>query len=191
MNAKENKSGYFRVWLHAADKQALLEYYADDPIKQVAIRLMLESGLRVEEVPRVTANDLQYSEDGDYHQLKVREAKRGRRDTVVPVSLAQQIRTVSNIQDGGVVVEVTPRTVRNWVYEAAEALREETGEPDWGKVSPHDLRRSWATGLIQSGVPESDVMDYGGWENYETFRDHYYQPSEEQRGQRLKQVEGF
>ena len=191
MRTETNKSGYVRVWLETENRQNLLEYYADDPIKQVAMRLMLEAGLRSEEVPRVTANDLRPADDGNFTRLKIRTAKKGRRETVVPDSLAQQIRTVSNIQDGGVVVNVTPRTIRNWVYAAAEYLHKETGEPDWADVSPHDLRRSWATSLIQQGVPESNVMSWGGWENYETFREHYFEESDEQIERQLQGVSGF
>jgi len=191
MRTETTDKGYVQVWLRESDKQQLLEYYDDDPIKQVAIRLMLQGGLRSEEIPRVTANDLHPADDGDFTRLEIREAKAGERETVIPESLAQQIRTVSNIQDGGAVVDVTPRTIRNWVYTAADDLKEKTGEPNWAPVSPHDLRRSWATGLIQQGVPESNVMNWGGWENYETFREHYFEESDEQIERQLQGVSGF
>jgi len=191
MRTEENNSGYVRVWLDEQDKQQLLDYYADDPIKQVAMRLMMSGGLRSEEVPRVTANDLQQADGGNFQRLKIRTAKRGRRETVVPDSLAQQLRTVSNIREGGEVVDVTPRTIRNWVYEAAEHLRGETGEPDWDEVSAHDLRRTWATNLVQSGVPESNVMSWGGWKDFGTFRDHYFSESDEQIEKQLAGVSGF
>ena len=191
MRTEESQSGYVRLWLDKKDKQQLVCYYDDDPIRQVAIRLMLESGLRADEVPRVSANDLSASEEADLTRLKVREAKAGRRETVVPSSLAQQIRTVSNIQDSSFVVDVTKRTVRNWVYDACEDIQEETGEPDWEEMSPHDLRRTWASGLVQDGVSETLVMNWGGWKNYETFRDHYFLESDEQIEKQLQRVDGF
>lgn len=179
------------MWLDKSDKQRLVSYYDDDPVKQVAIRLLIESGLRAEEVPRVSANDLLESDEADFTRLKIREAKAGRRETIVPPSLAQQIRTVSNIQESDVVVNVTDRTVRNWVYDACEKIEEETGEPDWNDVSPHDCRRTFASKMVQDGISESLVMQWGGWKNYETFRDHYFLQSDEQIERQLKRVDGF
>jgi len=191
MRTEETQSGYVRVWLDKKDKQRLVGYYDDDPVKQVAIRLMLESGLRAEEVPRVSASDLIDSEKADFTRLKIREAKAGRRETIVPPSLAQQIRTVSNIQESDVVVNVTDRTVRNWVYKASEHIALKTDEPDWNEVSPHDLRRTFASGMVQDGVSESLVMKWGGWENYETFRGHYFLESDEQIEKQLQRVDIF
>lgn len=191
MRTEETQSGYVRVWLDREDKQQLLDYHDDHPIKQVAMRLMIEAGLRSEEVTRVTANEIKQADGGNFQRLKIRTAKRGRRETVVPDSLAQQIRTVSNIRDGGEIVDVTPRTIRNWVYEAAEHLRNETGEPDWSELSAHDLRRTWASKMVQDGVSESLVMSWGGWQNYETFQEHYFTESDEQIERQLRQVKDF
>ena len=48
-----------------------------------------------------------------------------------------------------------------------------TGEQAYAKVTPHDLRRSWATVLLDTGTAPTVVMELGGWENYRTFKDHY------------------
>ena len=191
MRTEETEKGYVRVCLSKKQKQRLVEYYENYPVKQLAVRLMSESGLRGDEVTRVSAMDLRDSDDADFTRLVVREAKAGRRETVVPPSLAQQIRTVSNIQDSNFVVDVTKRTVRDWVYDACEDLAEQTGEPDWREVSPHDLRKTWATNLVQSGVPVPNVMKWGGWGDYETFREHYFRESDEQIERQLERVEGF
>ena len=34
----------------------------------------------------------------------------------------------------------------------------------------HDLRHTWASGLIQSGVPLSVLQEMGGWESIEMVR---------------------
>lgn len=86
---------------------------------------------------------------------------------------------------------MTYRTVQNWVYNAAESIEKETGKQDWKEVSAHDLRRTWATNLVQSGVPESNVMEWGGWTDFGTFRDHYFSESDEQIERQLKGVDGF
>jgi len=40
-------------------------------------------------------------------------------------------------------------------------------------VTAHDLRRSWATLMIQANVENLLIMEYGGWSDIETFQDHY------------------
>jgi integrase len=37
----------------------------------------------------------------------------------------------------------------------------------------HDLRRTWATALASEDVDPLLVCDWGGWEDLETFLDHY------------------
>jgi len=49
----------------------------------------------------------------------------------------------------------------------------ETEEVGWTYVSAHDLRRSWATMLIQAEIEPLLVMDWGGWSDFEVFKDHY------------------
>lgn len=60
-----------------------------------------------------------------------------------------------------------------WVEHAGKILQKETGEEGWGWVTPHDLRRSWGTQLLEADVSPWIVMEWGGWENWETFRDNY------------------
>lgn len=37
----------------------------------------------------------------------------------------------------------------------------------------HDLRRTWATSLRSADVDAMVVCDWGGWDDLETFLDHY------------------
>lgn len=190
MNKEETDSGGFCCWLQEKEKQQLLEYY-DDYERDIAIKLMLKCGLRSEEVPRVSANCIQES-DADFQVLKVPEAKRGYRETFIPQDLATEIKSVYKVKDDvGIndpIIQVTPRTVQNWVYDASEALADETGNKDWLDVSAHDLRRTWATSLIQSGVTGDVVMDWGGWEDYQIFRNHYWRRDDEQVQENLQEA---
>jgi integrase len=43
----------------------------------------------------------------------------------------------------------------------------------WAHLSPHDLRRTWATALKAEDVESLIVCDWGGWSNLETFLEHY------------------
>lgn len=72
------------------------------------------------------------------------------------------------------LVDVNPRTLRRWVEKYAEALAEETGDEGWRDLSAHDFRRTWAT--LLAGAEEVDpllVCQWGGWEDLETFLEHY------------------
>jgi integrase len=69
-------------------------------------------------------------------------------------------------------------------------MYEETEEVGWRYVSAHDLRRSWATLLIHGEVEPLLVLDWGGWSDYETFRDHYMSiNSPEYQAEERKKVE--
>jgi integrase len=190
MRIEETKKGYSRVWLTTkAEKQRIIRYYDEQPIKQLAVKLQIKGGLRSEEPTRVSKDDIHESDEADLTRLKVRESKTGRRSTVIPHDLATQIRTVADLRPE--MIDVTPRTIQNWVTEAAESIADETGEQDWKLLSAHDLRRTWATSLIQQGISESNVMTWGGWDNYETFKNHYFQQSDEQIAEQLQSVDEF
>jgi integrase len=182
MYKEETDSGGFRCWLQAEEQEQLLDYY-DDYERELAIKLMLQSGLRADEVPRVTANSIQDS-DADFKILQVPKAKRGYRETFIPSDLATEILSIYKVKDDvnkdDPIIDKTERTIQNWVYDASEALAEETGNEDWLDVSAHDCRRTWATKMIQSGITGDVVMDWGGWSDYQTFRDHYWRRDDEQ-----------
>lgn len=46
----------------------------------------------------------------------------------------------------------------------------ETTYKKYELVSPHTMRRSWATNLIKSGANPMDVMRVGGWKNWDSFQ---------------------
>jgi integrase len=64
-----------------------------------------------------------------------------------------------------------------------EELAEE-GDEMWQHVTPHDLRRTWAT-LLSADVDDPLlIMDWGGWEDMDTFLEHYrgsYSPAVQRR----------
>ena len=71
------------------------------------------------------------------------------------------------------MIDVTTRTIRNWVNRAGETIAEETDDEMWSYLSPHDLRRTWATSLKGEDVESLVVCDWGGWSDLETFLEHY------------------
>ncbi|WP_255169857.1 hypothetical protein [Natrononativus amylolyticus] len=75
--------------------------------------------------------------------------------------------------DGDRVLEGTPRTVRRWVGSAAAELAEDDTDDRWLYVGPHDLRRTWGHLALEAEVLPSVLMQWGGWDDYETFQRHY------------------
>ncbi|MFC7173364.1 tyrosine-type recombinase/integrase [Haloplanus litoreus] len=57
-------------------------------------------------------------------------------------------------------------------------------------LGPHDLRRTWGTLLVEREVEPGLVMEWGGWEDWDTLREHYfgaYSLDAQQRG--MKKVD--
>ncbi|WP_255196499.1 hypothetical protein [Halorarius litoreus] len=84
------------------------------------------------------------------------------------------------------LVDVTTKTLRDWISDSRGHLAGRTGNDDWRHVTMHDLRRTWATDTFYSlafeGVPiaEELTMGWGGWKmnakGRETFRENYLGP---------------
>ena len=97
------------------------------------------------------------------------------RETPIPPTLAESIRTVGAVRDAdptAPIVDRSTRTLRRWVTDAAD-LAESTGEDRWRFLSFHDLRRTRAGSLANSDVDEQVALLWGGWADLETFLDHY------------------
>jgi len=172
----EKKDGY-RVWLSEQEKEELINYYDEEPQKQLAIELMF-AGLRSDEVPRICIDDFREMDTGEEGwMLTVWEGKTGYRETPIPSSVASKakmIKNVKNLKKSESLVDVSRRTVQRYVTRAAEELSE--SNPDWHHVSAHDLRRTWATHTYWrlSGARAKDVvMAWGGWSDVQTFTTNY------------------
>lgn len=63
--------------------------------------------------------------------------------------------------------------MNRWVKRAAEELAAEKGDDGWFDVTFHDLRRTWGTRMLEDSVLPSVVMWHGGWDDWETFHEHY------------------
>jgi len=107
------------------------------------------------------------------------------REVPLPSKLKYAIRahTDSDAPDAP-VVGVTTRTVERWVTRAAERCQAETENNRWAHLGPHDLRRTWGTQLVEQEVEPGLIMEWGGWQDWDTFREHYlgaYSPEMEQK----------
>ncbi len=161
-----------RVWLSEREMQTLLDQVPNGkPAQQAALILLGRCGLRRKEVVDVTPTDIVNTDTGQI--VRVWEGKGDKyREVPAPQDLTNIALGMGNGPDEP-FVGVDPSTVYSWVSRAAERAHAETGDAGWLEVGPHDLRRSWGVRLLESGVLPSVVMEWGGWEDWETFRAHY------------------
>ncbi|RLM53728.1 site-specific integrase [Halobellus sp. Atlit-31R] len=175
-----------KVWLSQDEVDQLLDA-APDTEKRVAFALGARCGLRSFEVLDVAPQDVVDTEAG--HMLRVWHGKGDKfRETPMPSDLATTIRTIGDFRDDSVDVPVIEtdhtRTLRRWLESAREQLVNETGDAGWQFLSTHDLRRTWATALANKEVDPLLVLEWGGWDDLETFLDHYkgtYSPAAQRR----------
>jgi integrase len=187
-----DKSGR-RIWLAQSEQQQLLDSLEPQPQRRLAVSLGLH-GLRSDEIvgregePRSGVqlrHVRQLANGADGYVLEVPLGKSGAREVPIPDTLAQRARMFKNAASRRAdrpLVDVTTRTLRNWIADARDAL----DEPAASHLGMHDLRRTWAThtyySLAVAGVPiaEQLTMSWGGWKQSEagrnTFRRNYLGP---------------
>jgi integrase len=124
---------------------------------------------------QVTAPDLVETSTG-YH-IRVR-SEHTKSDTYREPPVSEQVYHKGEVRGETIaadepLVDRDAKTIYRWTKRAADRCRAESDEEGWQFVTPHDLRRTWGTQLLEAGVLPSVVMAWGGWEDWETFRDHY------------------
>jgi len=170
---KHDDDGYgYKMWLSDSEVTDLLDAAHSNKCR-LAFQLGVRCGLRSDEIIRAAPGDVKQTEAG--WMLRVDSAKTdGVRQTPAPEVVAGMIQAYGEGGDPSKpVIDVTTRTIRNWVARAGETLAEETDDEMWAHLSPHDLRRTWATALKADDVESLIVCDWGGWSDIETFLQHY------------------
>lgn len=173
------KQGY-RCWLNHTEQEQLLDIF-DDSQRALATRIMLRGGLRSDEVPRISKNDLRaLPEDREAYMLRVWESKRGYHETAIPTDIADAIKAAADYGDFRIdepIIDRHPETIQRWIDDASNALAEKTSNTDWTHVSAHDCRRTWATytyySLGGNEVALDAVCQFGGWSDVATVRENY------------------
>lgn len=194
VSIQEAGSGRTKCWLsrNECDKLA----YAAGEIdweREVAIQLMTHCGLRSDEVPKVTLEDIRYSAEGDCWLFNV-EGKNTdggdpkMRDAWMSETIERNVSKYARergLSEFDPLVSVSASSVRRWVTEAAESVAEATENERWLNVSSHDLRRSWATYHLVERPDTVDVrtmMAVGGWSSYSAIEPYLDAPTEARIG---------
>lgn len=164
---------------------------ADSFEHEIAIRLMGDCGLRVAEVLDVEPQHISRMSDGRHHSLEVvggkdttGEYQEGKhRETWLPVDVEALINRyvqAEEIARDELLIDRSKRTVQNWIEKAADAAADATDDPDYRRVSTHDLRRCWAHHLlVEESISPRIVMALGGWSSYDAIEPYLAAPSEE------------
>lgn len=146
---------------------------------ELVVRLAGECGLKLKEMPMVDLQNLRDCYGGLYFlHLPAQDATdRGRpRDAVMTppvVGLLYQM-----VRDGGKIIDVTPRSLQNWIEKAREAAFELTDVEEYRYISARDLRSYFARRMVETfRVHPPVVMKIGGWDKVEPFMDHLSDPT--------------
>ena len=162
------------VWMSLKEINQLIAA-AGDTQRTIGISLGARCGLRSKEITEVTPTDIVDTEAG--YRVRIWHGKGDKyRESPIPENLVHRIEAYSDVgqlEADQSLVDCTPRTLERWVHRAGDRLRAETGDEGWKYVTPHDLRRSWGTLLVEADVEPGIIMEWGGWEDWETFREHY------------------
>lgn len=174
-----------KIWLGREEVEQLLSH-ANNTEKRIALGLGVRCGLRVKEIVSVTPPDIVRTPVGP--RIRVWEGKGSKyRETPVPTQLVTTMETYADLRKESAdvpLVDKSTRTVERWVDLTADNCRAESGDVGWQFLGPHDLRRTWGTLLVESSVEPGMIMEWGGWADWETFREHYlgaFSPEAEKR----------
>lgn len=165
-------------WLDRREQNKLLRMVerADQPRDLALIKLLLNTGLRVQELCDLTWRDVMLSERQG--TLTVRSGKGGKRRQIpLNQSARSALLAIGHQEHAGKRVHIfagqrgplTPRGVQNLLskYAAAAGLED---------VSPHTLRHTFCKNLVDAGVGLEKVAALAGHESLETTR-RYCEPS--------------
>ncbi|WP_254279209.1 tyrosine-type recombinase/integrase [Haloarcula marina] len=164
-----------KAWLSEQEVQKLLAQF-DDTEKRIAVSLAVRCGLRSAEVLDIAPDHVVDTDAGTMLRVWSSAKTDKYRETPIPPNLATTIRTVGDVREKPTddpVVDASTRTLRRWTAGATSDLLEQTGDEGWQFVGMHDLRRTWATSLRSADVDAMVVCDWGGWDDLQTFLDHY------------------
>ena len=171
-----------RAWLSEQEIQLLLDHVDTNHVEaDIALQLMARAGLRRQEVVGdqdthgVRFTDIVETDTG--HVVRVWEGKGDKyREPPAPRGLPTQASTyrqATGRDPDETIVQASASTLYDYVQRARGRCWEETRDEGWQFVGPHDLRRSWGVRLLEAGVLPSVVMEWGGWNDWDTFRNHY------------------
>ncbi len=179
------------IFLDKPEYEEYLEYC--DERTGLAARIMGRSSPRVEICSKLKRGDF-FIPDRDIIKtayVKLKETKDtseggsedgGWRLSWVPMSLYEDIQSYCekhNIEDDEEIFEIDKDQIRNIMKSAGAEAARHTGKEGYKYITPHDMRRYYATHMLRrEGVDIDIVMSMGGWENRKSMEPYLRTPLE-------------
>lgn len=207
MRRVRNADGTHRIWLNQYEYENVFRPAATGYDHVLAVRLGAEVGLRANEIAKVkpkhiipvqtVTDDPNKPEVLEGTMLDVPHGKdtTGKRDggkareAWLPSSVRQALIRFSNernrdddeylfSQDG--TMPYRTKTIRNYIKHVARAAAEESSDHRFEDISSHDMRRYYATTMLQKhGLNPEVLMRVGGWEDYESLKPYLEAPTDD------------
>ena len=197
MNDMEISKKLFRRNVKSDDEQVfttdelpkVLDYLKENPdIVNLGIFLLFKTGLRIGElaalkktditqnVIHISKTEIHYNDDAGNIVYEVRDSPKteaGIRDVVVPdsgIRILNRIRLLNPF--GEYLFERRGKRIRTYVFR--ERLRNICRKLDITMKSPHKIRKTYGSILIDNNVQESLVINQMGHTDIKTTKKHYY-----------------
>lgn len=195
--------------VYSRDEKAKTEEYLEDnkDIINLGILLLFKTGLRIGELSAIKKEDVEnytifirrtetrFNEDGEsvYEVKNYPKTEAGIRKAIVPTKYEWIIDDIMKLnQDGEYLFEKNGTRIKsysfrrrlNYICEAKINIKPK---------SPHKIRKTYGTLLIDSRIKESSIIESMGHTDINTTKGHYYFSMEniDERRNELDSVEGL
>lgn len=167
----------------------VLDYLKENPdIVNLGIFLLFKTGLRIGELAalkktditqniiHISKTEIRYNDDAGNIVYEVRDSPKteaGIRDVVIPdsgIRILNRIRLLNPF--GEYLFERRGKRIRTYVFR--ERLRNICRKLDITMKSPHKIRKTYGSILIDNNVQESLVINQMGHTDIKTTKKHYY-----------------
>jgi len=143
---------------------------ADGPRSQALVLLLALNGLRVTEAVSRNIEHLSHDQGHQVLLLTRKGNKRGKTPLTPAVIRALHACTAGRSTGPIFITATGARLDRVAAYRILRRLARHAEIPSWADISPHSLRRGFATAALDAGVPLRDVQDAMGHADPRTTR---------------------
>lgn len=158
----------------------------NEDIINIGLIIMFKSGLRVGELAALKCDDIQgnvihvhrtevcYEEDGK-RIFEVRDfpkTEAGVRDVIFPEKYAKYLNKAKQTSTGGYLLESDGERLKT--YQFRSRLKVVCKNVNIVSKSPHKIRKTYASILIDSGISESVIISQMGHTDINTTKNFYY-----------------
>jgi len=158
----------------------------NDDIVNIGLLIMFKSGLRVGELAALKCEDITDNvihvhrteicyEEGGKRIFAVRDfpkTEAGIRDVIFPEKYAKYLRKAMQTSSGEYLLEIDGERIRT--YQFRNRLKVVCKNANVVSKSPHKIRKTYASILIDSGVSESVIISQMGHTDIKTTKGFYY-----------------